>query len=384
MKHCIIVSDSFKGTLTSKEICDIARKQIHAVFPACRVTAISVADGGEGTVDSLLAICGGQKVAVETTGPFGESITAYYGRLDGATAAIEMAAAAGLPLAEGRLEPGLATTYGVGTLIAHAVDAGAKEIILGLGGSCTNDAGVGCAAALGARFLDAQGMAFLPNGATLSRIREIDLTGLRRRLKGVRITAMCDIQNPLYGPSGAAYVFAPQKGADPEMVRMLDEELRAFEAIVHKKLGFVLEGISGAGAAGGFGAGCVALMGGRLRSGIDVILDLAHFDEKLGNCQLVITGEGRIDGQTAGGKTISGIARRTKAKGVPLIAIAGEIADDADCVYALGVTAMFSINRKALPFSESRGQSAENYSRTLRDILQMLRAAESISLAPHS
>lgn len=376
MKSCIIVSDSFKGTLTSGQICQIAEEQIHTVFPECRVTAISVADGGEGTVDSVLALRGGQKVTAETTGPFGDPITACYGRVDEATAIIEMAAAAGLPLAEGRLDPGRASTYGIGVLVAHAIDAGARKIILGLGGSCTNDGGTGCAAALGARFFDEQGAAFLPAGATLSRIKRIDLAGLRDRLSGIDITAMCDVQNPLCGPAGAACVFAPQKGAGPEMVRRLDGELRAFADVVRRDTGLAVEELPGAGAAGGFGAGCVALMGGRLRSGIDTILDLANFDEALEDCQLVITGEGRIDSQSAGGKAVSGIARRTRAKNVPLIVIAGEIADDAGCAYELGVTAMFSINRRALPFSESRHQSAENYQRTISDILRLIKAAE--------
>lgn len=374
MKHSIIVSDSFKGSLSSSQICGIAEKQIKTFFPECEVTAIPIADGGEGTVDSVLAICDGEKVTAATTGPFGEPVCASYGRLDETTAIIEMAAAAGLPMAEGRLNPCKATTYGVGVMIDHAVKAGAKKIILGLGGSCSNDGGTGCAAALGARFLDEKGEPFLPTGGTLSRIKDIDLSDLKKNLAGVTLTAMCDVQNPLHGESGAAYVFAPQKGADPEMVRFLDTQLQAFGATVRRCLDIDICDMPGAGAAGGFGAGFVALMGGTLRSGIDVILDLADFDDKLTDCQLVITGEGRIDSQSVGGKAISGIARRTRWKNVPLIAVVGEIADDAECAYDLGVSAMFTINRKAVPFSESRGRSAENYEKTIADILRLLKA----------
>lgn len=374
MKHCILVSDSFKGTLSSGEICRIGTKTIGEFFPDCRVTAMPIADGGEGTVDAVLTICGGEKVTAETTGPFGDPVIAAYGRLSPTTAIIEMASAAGLPLAEGRLDPCGATTYGVGRLIAHAVEAGAKEIVLGLGGSCTNDAGCGCAAALGARFLDEQGREFVPTGMTLSRVAQIDLSGLKEKLAGVSITAMCDIDNPLYGLRGAAHVFAPQKGADPAMVEALDRELRTFAWTLQRCLGFQGWDHPGAGAAGGFGAGGLALLGAKLRSGIDTILDLARFEEKLTDCDLVITGEGRIDAQSVGGKVISGIARRTREKNVPLIAIVGEIADNAVCAYDIGVTAMFPINRKAQPFSESRYRSAENYAATLEDILRLLRA----------
>ena len=375
MKKCVVVSDSFKGTVSSREICEIAQRVIPRHFPACEVVCIPVADGGEGTVDCFIQAMGAQRVEVTVTNALGEKSAAAYARI-GELAIIEMAAAAGLPQVGALRCPGTATTYGVGELIAHAVDSGCRKILLGLGGSATNDGGCGCAAALGVRFYDADGQSFVPVGDTLGRIARIDTAKADELLRSVEITVMCDVTNPLYGPTGAAYVFAPQKGADAEKVKSLDAGLRHFGDVIRSQYGLDVSAMPGAGAAGGMGAGCVALLGGMIQSGIDAVLDVTGFDRQLEGADLVITGEGRIDSQSADGKVISGVARRTKAKGIPLIAIAGGIADSAGAVYDIGVSAMFSTDRAALPVDMLGARSPGDYEATLSDIMSLIAIAE--------
>lgn len=375
MKKCVVVSDSFKGTVSSREICAIAQRVIPRHFPACEVVCIPVADGGEGTVDCFIQAMGAQRVEVTVTNALGEKSAAAYARLD-ELAIIEMAAAAGLPQVGARRCPGTATTYGVGELIVHAVGSGCKRILLGLGGSATNDGGCGCAAALGVGFLDADGQSFIPVGDTLGRIGRIDTAKAEELLHGVELTIMCDVTNPLYGPTGAAYVFAPQKGADAEKVKRLDAGLRHFGDVIRSQLGIDVSAMPGAGAAGGMGAGCVALLGGIIQSGIDAVLDVTGFDRQLEGADLVITGEGRIDSQSADGKVISGVARRTRAKGIPLIAIAGGIADSAGAVYDIGVSAMFSTDRAALPVDMLGARSPGDYEATLNDVMSLIAIAE--------
>lgn len=375
MKKCVVVSDSFKGTVSSREICAIAQQVIPRHFPACEVVCIPVADGGEGTVDCFVQAMGAKRVGVTVTNALGEKSAAAYARL-GELAIIEMAAAAGLPQVGALRCPGTATTYGVGELIAHAVDSGCRKILLGLGGSATNDGGCGCAAALGVGFLDADGQSFVPVGDTLGRIARIDTAEAAALLRSVEITVMFDVTNPLYGPTGAAYVFAPQKGADAEKVKSLDAGLRHFGDVIRSQYGLDVSAMPGAGAAGGMGAGCVALLGGTIQSGIDAVLDVTGFDRQLEGADLVITGEGRIDSQSADGKVISGVARRTRAKGVPLIAIAGGIADSAGAVYDIGVSAMFSTDRAALPVDMLGARSPGDYEATLSDIMSLIAIAE--------
>ena len=375
MKKCVVVSDSFKGTVSSREICAIAQQVIPRHFPACKVVCIPVADGGEGTVDCFVQAMGAQRVGVTVTNALGEKSAAAYARI-GELAIIEMAAAAGLPQVGALRCPGTATTYGVGELIAHAVHSGCKRILLGLGGSATNDGGCGCAAALGVGFLDADGQSFVPVGDTLGRIARIDTAKADELLRSVEITVMCDVTNPLYGPTGAAYVFAPQKGADAEKVKSLDAGLRHFGDVIRSQYGLDVSAMPGDGAAGGMGAGCVALLGGTIQSGIDAVLDVTGFDRQLEGADLVITGEGRIDSQSADGKVVSGVARRTRAKGVPLIAIAGGIADSAGAVYDIGVSAMFSTDRAALPVDMLGARSPGDYEATLSDIMSLIAIAE--------
>lgn len=373
MKKCIVISDSFKGTLSSLEICSIARESIPKFFPQCQVVTVPVADGGEGTVECFVQAIGAVPVSVPVTGPYGEPISATYARKE-QLAIIEMAAAAGLPMVGEKKNPETTITYGVGQLIAHAVENGCREILLGLGGSATNDGGCGCAAALGVRFFDQSGKEFVPTGKTLADVDRIDASQVKATLDGVTITVMCDVENPLCGPNGAAHVFGPQKGADEAMVERLDRGLGHLAQVVERDLGVSVAQIPGAGAAGGMGAGCMAFLGAELKSGIECVLDTVGFDGLLDGTDLMITGEGQIDSQSVQGKVISGIARRTKPREVPLLALVGGIAEDAGAGYDLGVTAMFSIDRSAQDFRAYADKSALYYQRTLEDILRLLQA----------
>ena len=375
MKKCIVVSDSFKGTLSSLEICSIARRLIPEYFPGCSVVAIPAADGGEGTVDCMIKALKAEPVALEVSGAFGEPCTAVYARL-GDSAIVEMASAAGLPSVAGRENPALTTTFGVGQLIGHAVAHGCRRLYLGLGGSATNDGGCGCAAALGVKFTDGGGREFVPVGATLGDIASIDIGGARAALKGVRLTVMSDVRNPLCGPDGAAHVFGPQKGADAEMVEALDAGLRHMSDIIARELGADVSMIPGAGAAGGMGAGAAAFLGAELRSGIEAILGLTGFDAELADADLVITGEGRLDRQSLGGKVVSGVAAHTSAAGKPLVALVGCTAEGAEEVYGAGVSAVFTTNRACLPFEALKERAADDYRAALRDLLSLIRLSE--------
>lgn len=373
MKKIVVISDSFKGTLSSTQITQAATETIHDHFPDCKVVGLPVADGGEGTVDCFLEAIGGQRIPVEVEGPWREQITAHYGRI-GDVAIIEMAAAAGLPMVGERKNPAQTTTYGVGQLISHAVLGGAKKIILGLGGSATNDGGCGCAHALGTLFFDEEGKSFCPVGATLKNIASIDYSKTAKLLKGVTVEVMCDIDNPLCGENGAAAIFGPQKGADSKMIARLDQGLAHFAQAMEQESGIATAEIPGAGAAGGFGAGAVVMLGAVLRPGIEVVLDMVEFESHLQDCDLVITGEGRIDGQSLGGKVPVGVSRRAKKQGVPVVAIVGIVRDDAYGVYDEGITAIFATNRECLPFEALQSRGTVDYCRTLGDVLQFTKA----------
>lgn len=375
MEKILLVPDSFKGTLSSRQVCQVMAGQLRRFFPQAQVKSIPVADGGEGSVEAFLAAAGGERRTRTVTGPFGEPVEAFYGILgDGRTAVIEMAACAGLPLAEGRLNPERATTYGVGELLLAAKEAGCTKAILGLGGSCTNDGGVGAAAALGAKFTRADGAAFVPTGGTLGEIAALDVSPVAQALQGMELTAMCDIDNPLYGEAGAAAVFAPQKGADAAMVARLDAGLRHLGQVSARCLGRDFSHLPGAGAAGGLGFGMAAFCGAQLRMGIDAVLDAVGFDSLLPGTDMVFTGEGKIDSQSARGKVVSGVAVRCRKAGVPVVAVVGQIGQGFEEMYQQGLTAVFSINRAAQPFAESRFHAGENLALTMENIARLLAA----------
>lgn len=375
MEKILLVPDSFKGTLSSRQVCQVMAGQLRRFFPQAQVKSIPVADGGEGSVEAFLAAAGGERRTRTVTGPFGEPVEAFYGILgDGRTAVIEMAACAGLPLAEGRLNPERATTYGVGELLLAAKEAGCTKAILGLGGSCTNDGGAGAAAALGAKFTRADGTAFVPTGGTLGEIAALDVSPVAQALQGMELTAMCDIDNPLYGDAGAAAVFAPQKGADAAMVARLDAGLRHLGQVAARCLGRDFSHLPGAGAAGGLGFGMAAFCGAQLRMGIDAVLDAVGFDSLLPGTDMVFTGEGKIDSQSARGKVVSGVAARCRKAGVPVVAVVGQIGQGFEEMYQQGLTAVFSINRAAQPFAESRFHAGENLALTMENIARLLAA----------
>ena len=374
MAKYVLIPDSFKGTLSSEDICRIASEEILRLEPEAEICAIPVADGGEGTVDAFLAAVGGTRAEVPCTGPCGQEVMGFYGLLPDGTAVVEMAAAAGLPLAGACRDPEKTTTYGVGQLMAHALSRGAKRLVLGLGGSATNDGGCGAAAALGAEFLDEEGRAFVPTGGTLTQIAHIRMKGLRETLAGAEVTVMCDIDNPLCGPAGAAAVFGPQKGADAAMVARMDAGLRHLAEMLEKDVGMEVLTLAGGGSAGGFGAGAAAFFGGQLRMGIDVVLDITDFDRKCRGASLVITGEGHLDSQSLRGKTVVGVARRARALGVPAAALVGGCETALDAVYAEGVSGVFPIHPALCTWPQAAARTEEDLRFTMGNLLRFMAA----------
>ena len=344
MKY-VLIPDSFKGTLSSAEICTIAAEEILALDSGAEICAIPVADGGEGTVDAFLAAAGGRRVALRCCGPQGREVDGFYGLLPDGTAVVEMAAAAGLPLMGERKNAETATTYGVGQLIAHALHGGARRIVLGLGGSATNDGGTGAAAALGVEFLNADGRPFVPVGKTLSDIARIRMDGVDPAVLQVPFVTMCDIDNPLCGENGASAVFGPQKGADAAMVARLDAGLAHLAEVVSRDLGVEIRELPGSGAAGGFGGGSAAFFGSTLQMGIETVLELVDFDRRCAGAGLILTGEGRLDHQSLRGKTVIGVARRAKALGIPAAALVGAaVPAELEEAYRQGICGVFPIH----------------------------------------
>lgn len=371
----VIIPDSFKGTLSSLQICNITAEKIREHFPDSKIVEIPVADGGEGSVDAFLLAVGGEKIKVNVKNPYFENIESYFGLIDGGkTAVIEMASCAGLPLVEKRKNPRLTTTYGVGQLMLAAVKRGVKKIIVGLGGSATNDGGCGAAVATGVKFYNKRGQEFIPTGGTVIDIDRIDLSGMDESFRNVEIITMCDIDNPMYGPSGASYVFAPQKGADAKCVKELDKGIENLSKVIEKTIGKDISKIPGTGAAGAMGAGMVAFFYSKLQMGIQTVLDTVKFDEKIADADYIFTGEGKLDSQSLRGKVVMGIAKRAQQQGKKVIVIAGGAEDkEIKEVYEMGVTAVISINRLPQDFSISSQYSAENLGYTVDNILRLLK-----------
>ncbi len=370
----LISSDSFKGTLSSIEVCHIMNEAIINIMGSVDVKAIPIADGGEGTVDAFLESVGGEKIYVNVKGPFFEDIEAYYCIInDGRTAVIELAQAAGLSLVETKKNPMKTSTYGVGMMIKDALDKGCQKIIIGLGGSCTNDGGIGMLNALGVDFLDFGLKKISLDGEGLGGLNEINTSKLDNRIKNCIIEVACDIDNPLFGLNGAAHVYAPQKGADNQMIEILDSNLKNYAAVIQKITGLDVQKIKGAGAAGGVAAGLVSILNAQLRPGIEMIMEYTDFETHLKDSDLVITGEGKIDSQTTRGKVPIGIAKIASGYKIPVIAIVGCIDDHIDGIYKNGITATFSINRKPEDFSISKAKSKYNLLKTTEDIIRLLK-----------
>lgn len=374
MQNFILVPDSFKGTLSAIEVCNIMKSSIKNLYKDANIISVPVADGGEGTVDAFLYALGGEKKSVWVSDAFNEQkILAHYAMLKDDIAVIEMAACAGLPLVKNRLEPDKTTTFGVGELIVDAINSGAKKIILGLGGSATNDGGCGMAAALGVKFKDEQDQKFIPTGGTLSKIYKIDMNNIYPKIKDIEFISMCDVDNPLCGKLGASAVFAPQKGADEDMVKLLDEGLAHLAKIIKRDLHIEVKDIKGAGAAGGLGAGSIAFLQSKLTKGIDVILDTIKFDELVSKADIVFTGEGKFDSQSLHGKVVMGVANRSQKYKTPVIVVTGAIGENIQEAYNKGITAIFSINKEPMEFSKSALKSKENMILTMENILRLLK-----------
>ncbi|TMC66583.1 MAG: glycerate kinase [Chloroflexota bacterium] len=329
----VIAPNAFKGSLSALEAATAIGEGIRNAVPDAELVLVPIADGGDGTVDALVAATQGERRTLRVRGPLGDPVDAEYGLIDGgSTAVIEMAKAAGLALVlKDKRDPRITTTYGVGELLQHAYDAGARHFVVGIGGSATNDGGAGMAQALGYHLLDERGLELPPGGLALKRLARIHVGGVHATWKQAEVEVACDVTNPLTGPRGASAVYGPQKGATPEMVAELDAALHHFAEIIRRDLGVDVEPLPGAGAAGGLGAGLVAFLGARLGPGAEMVMEALHLDERLTGAQLVITGEGRIDSQTARfGKGPAAVAHHAKNAGIPVVAIGGSIADETE------------------------------------------------------
>ncbi len=357
----VVAPQSFKGSLNAQRVAEAMATGTRRVLPDAELVLLPMADGGEGTVEALVQGTGGRFIVTEVTGPLGDRVAAQWGLLgDGATAAIEMAAASGITLVPSeRLNPLLASTYGTGELVRAALDAGCRKLIVGLGGSATNDGGAGMAQALGLRLPDDRGKEIGRGGAELARLAKIDYSGLDPRLCGCNVVCATDVTNPLCGPRGASWVYGPQKGATPAMCQQLDEALANYAQVIKQDLGIDVRDVPGAGAAGGMGAGLLAFLGAKTVSGIEVVSDALKLAHHLEGASLVITGEGRLDAQTSYGKTVAGVAARAKALGVPVVAIAGEVVGSQEQLQQAGISAALSIARGPISLKDSMARAGE-------------------------
>jgi glycerate 2-kinase len=357
----VIAPDKFKGSLSASAAAEAMARGVRRAAPGATIDQVPMADGGEGTVAALVAATGGTVCEATVRGPMGEPLVARYGLLgDGQTAAIEMATASGLVLVPSeRRDPTVATTWGTGELLLAAIAAGARRLIVGIGGSATNDGGAGLGQALGFRLLDEEGRELGPGGGALGRLARVDSTNRRTELDGIEVAVACDVTNPLCGPTGASAVYGPQKGATPEMIRALDANLEHFARIVERDLGVSMRDVPGSGAAGGLGGGLIAFAGGRLGPGIDLVIEAVHLRARLEGADLCLTGEGGLDDQSAFGKTAVGVGRLARALGCPAIAMAGSIGNGAEATLDHGLDAYFSICPGPIPLEQAMTRAAD-------------------------
>lgn len=378
----VIAPDSYKESLSALDVASQIEKGFREIFPHAHYVKLPVADGGEGTVEAMVAATGGKIIPLRVTGPLGNPVDAFYGLSgDGCCAIIEMAAASGLeqvpPASRDVLR---ATSWGTGELIRHALDSGIEHLIIGIGGSATNDGGAGMVQALGAKLLNHQGDEIGPGGAALAQLANIDVSGLDPRIARCRIEVACDVTNPLTGEQGASAVFGPQKGATPQQVRQLDAALAHFAAIIQRDLAVDVLNVPGGGAAGGMGAGLYAFCQATLRPGIEIVTDALGLDELVRDATLVITGEGRIDSQTIHGKVPVGVARIAKRYNKPVIAIAGSLTSDVGVVHQHGLDAVFSVIYRICSLDEALEEAAENVRLTARNVAATLSAGRGIAV----
>ncbi|MCI7796264.1 MAG: glycerate kinase [Lachnospiraceae bacterium] len=376
----LFASDSFKGTLSSEQIIRLLTESANRVFPGCETKGVPIADGGEGTVDAVIAVTGGEMRKVPVHGPLMEETEATYGVFHGDSAIIEMAAASGLPMvpAEKR-NPLNTTTFGTGELIRDALDNGYRKLSIAIGGSATNDGGMGAMRALGIRFLDAAGNELEGVGADLEKVADIDVSGLHPAIAEAEITVMCDVTNPLTGPDGATYTFGKQKGGTPEILDRLEAGMKNYASVMREKLGMDVEMNAGAGAAGGLGAALCGYLHANLKSGIDTVLDLIDFDGLLEGVDMVVTGEGRIDWQSAFGKVPSGVGLRCKAKNIPAVAIVGGMGNGAEKIYEFGVESIIPTINGAMAIEEALDRAEELYANAADRLFRMVKVGMTIN-----
>lgn len=373
----VIAPDSFKGTLSADQVCGIIEKSIYACLPEAVVIKQPISDGGEGLVDSLLSAVGGERIVKTVKGPLFQPVAAEYGIISDQdnkkTAVIEMAAASGLPLVDkNELNPLETTTYGTGELIVDAIESGCSEIILGLGGSATVDGGIGAGAALGIRYLDANEKEVSLSGKGLENIARIDTSNLNDKLKDVKITIACDVNNPLCGSVGSAAVYGPQKGADDAMVNRLDRGLFHLAEKIEEVTGEQLGDMPGMGAAGGLALPFVAFFGAQMKSGLDTVLDALAFDALISGADLIVTGEGRTDEQSAMGKVLDGVSGRAKAQNIPVVAISGALGEHYEALYERGLTAAFATWKSGRELNWQLEHAEENLKRVSMDVFQLV------------
>lgn len=372
MKKIVIAPDSFKGSLTSSQVADSVERGVRGVYPKALIKKFIIADGGEGSMEAIVSSLGGEFISAKVHDPLMRGINARYGVVN-STAVIEMAAASGLPLlSREERDPTKTTTFGTGELILDALKRGCSSFIICIGGSATNDAGIGMLCALGYRFLDNSGVELLPIGESLIKIAKIDSSNVAKELQEATFTVACDVTNPFYGKEGAAYVFAPQKGASPLMVEMLDAGLKNFSRVIQNELGFNISMVEGAGASGGLGGALIAFLGAELKPGIELILDTVGFNSALEGADLVITGEGKLDKQTTMGKAPMGVLNRAKKFGIPIIAICGAI-EDKEQLLEMGFSGVYATTPIEIPLELAMEYetASKNVERCVRESIML-------------
>ncbi|WHE07057.1 glycerate kinase [Thermoanaerobacterium thermosaccharolyticum] len=367
----LVAPDSFKGSLSSKEVLEAISEGIRRAVNA-EIVGVPIADGGEGTVEAMIASLGGRIVDADVVGPLGNAVKSFFGILNDGTAVIEMSASSGLSLVPNDMRnPLITTTYGVGQLIKEAIDAGCRKFIIGVGGSATNDGGAGMVQALGVKLLDEDGNDIPYGGGNLYKLKKVDISSIDKRVCESSFIVASDVVNPLCGENGASAVYGPQKGATKEMVKILDNNLRHYASVVKETLGKDFSDVPGAGAAGGLGFSLMAFLNAKIRSGIDIVMEASNIDEKIKSCDIVITGEGNTDFQTAYGKAPAGIARIAKKYGKPVVILSGGLGKNYKDLYDVGVTSMFSIVDRPMTLDEAMINAKKLISDRAEDIIRL-------------
>lgn len=375
----LFASDSFKGTLSSEETARLLEKAAKSVYPDCVCDHVAVADGGEGTTEAVLSAVSGERIELDVTGPLGETARAFYGKLDENRAVMEMAAASGLPMVpHEKRDPRKTTTYGTGEMIRDALSRGFRDISIAIGGSATNDGGMGCMRALGVKFLDENGQELCGCGGDLIRVKTIDASGIDPRVKETRFTVMCDVSNPLCGKDGATYTFGKQKGGTPEILDALEAGMQNYRDVIKAQFGCDLDTVSGAGAAGGLGGALLVFLSATLKSGIETVLDLIDFDARLADVSMVVTGEGRTDWQSAFGKVMQGIGLRCRKHEIPAVAVVGSLGEGAEKMYDCGIDSMMTTVNAPMELSEALSRAEELYEAAAVRLFRMVRAGQKL------